>query len=211
MCRSGGESIAPFVAGQLRDLSRDRRRRAQVLLTAAERFAVIRDVAAMLCVGLHTMMKRGSRATEPMQPSLAKGSWFLLPRALEGVLNQELASMSGQMTANLQAHWQAANMEDKRYTMHSLRVGGAASHSMDGTAMDVLMEQGGCKFAPSFARRYVGVTASAGCSGGHAFSRNDVYRSGRPGVTRSACKVTHSTPKGQPKPDLLEAKVEVWV
>ena len=31
-------------------------------------------------------------------------------------------------------------MPDKRYTMRSFRVGGAASHHMDGTAMDVLME-----------------------------------------------------------------------
>ena len=44
------------------------------------------------------------------------------------------------MTTNLQTYLRAAGMKDKRYTMHSFRVGGAASHSMDSTAMDVLME-----------------------------------------------------------------------
>ena len=55
-------------------------------------------------------------------------------------------------------------MEYKRYTMHSFRVGGAASHSMDGTAMEVLMEYVGWKSA-AVARRYVGVTASAAAAG----------------------------------------------
>ena len=51
------------------------------------------------------------------------------------------------MTTSLQAHLQAAGMEYKRYTMHSFRVGGAASHNMDGTAMNVLMEYVGWKSA----------------------------------------------------------------
>ena len=44
-----------------------------------------------------------------------------------------------QMT-NLQTQLRVSRMEDKRYTMHSIRVGGVTSHGMDGTAMDVLME-----------------------------------------------------------------------
>ncbi|CAN0557611.1 unnamed protein product [Laminaria digitata] len=57
-----------------------------------------------------------------------------------------------------------SSQEGKRYTMHSFRVGGAASHNMDGTAMDVLMEYVGWKSATT-ARRYVGVTASAAVAG----------------------------------------------
>ncbi|CAM9376086.1 unnamed protein product, partial [Laminaria digitata] len=64
----------------------------------------------------------------------------------------------------VQTHLRAAGMEGKRYTMHSFRVGGAASHNMDGTAMDVLMEYVGWKSATT-ARRYVGVTASAAVAG----------------------------------------------
>ena len=55
-------------------------------------------------------------------------------------------------------------MEYNRYTMHSFRVGGAASHNIDGTAMDFLMEYVGWKSA-AVARRYVGVTASAAAAG----------------------------------------------
>lgn len=42
------------------------------------------------------------------------------------------------MTNNLQTHLRAAGMGYKRDTIHSFRVGGAASHDMDGTDMDVL-------------------------------------------------------------------------
>lgn len=68
------------------------------------------------------------------------------------------------MTANLQTHLWAAGMEDKPDTMHFLRVVGAASHSMDGTAMDVLIECVGWKSA-HVACRYVGVTTSAAVVG----------------------------------------------
>ena len=71
---------------------------------------------------------------------------------------------AARMTANLQTHLWAAGMEDKPDTMHFLRVVGAASHSMDGTAMDVLMEYVGWKSA-TVARRYVGVTAPAEAAG----------------------------------------------
>lgn len=56
-------------------------------------------------------------------------------------------------------------MEDKRYTMHSFRVGAAASHSMDGAAMgDALMTYAGWKFSAG-AHRYVGMTGTRGRGG----------------------------------------------
>ena len=55
-------------------------------------------------------------------------------------------------------------MADKWYTMHSFRVGGAASHNMDGTTMDFVMEDVGWKFA-KVARRYLALTASAAAAG----------------------------------------------
>ena len=79
------------------------------------------------------------QASESMQWSLAKGSGFLFPSILKGGEKGEMAFTLAQMT-NCQTHLRAACIEDKRYTMHSFRVGGAASHSMDGTAMGVLME-----------------------------------------------------------------------
>ena len=65
-------------------------------------------------------------------------------------------------------------MEDKRYTMPSFRVAGVASHHMDGTAMDVLMEDVGCRSA-AVTGRYVGVTASAAGSRGIKCSRDTAF------------------------------------
>ena len=209
----------PLVAVQLRELVRNMRRRAQTLPTAAERFAMIRDVA-IFCVAFHTM-KRGfelsvavasqvlqmsggegfifnflfgktlrnssqavvgkknldcreicavaamveyQQAAESMQWSLAEGSGFLFPSVLEGRGKGDGALTAVQMTTGLQTHLLAAGMAEKRYTMHSFRAGGAASHHMDGTAMDVLMEYVGWKSA-SVARRYVVATASAAAVG----------------------------------------------
>ena len=104
------------------------------------------------------------QAAESMQWSLAKGSGFLFPSVLEGEEKGDVAPTAVQMTTSLQAHWRAAGMEYKWYTMHSFRVGGAASHNMDGTAIDVLMEYVGWKSA-AVARRYVGETASAAAAG----------------------------------------------
>ena len=69
-----------------------------------------------------------------------------------------------QMTTSLQTHLRAVAMANKRYTMHSFRVGGTARHHIDVTAIDVLMGYVGWKSA-SVARRYVGVTASAAVAG----------------------------------------------
>ena len=65
-------------------------------------------------------------------------------------------------------------MADKRHTMHSFRVGGAASHYMDGTAMDVLMEYVGWKFA-CVASRYAEATASATAAGMKKRSRETAF------------------------------------
>ena len=100
-----------------------------------------------------------------MQWALAEGSGFLFPSARDNEEKGNLALTPAQVTANIQAHLHAAGMEDKRYALHSFRVGGAASHHMDGTAMDVLMEYVGLTSA-AVAGRYVGVTASAAGSRG---------------------------------------------
>ena len=191
-----------MVAVQLRELVRDMRRRAQALRTAAERIAMIRDVA-IFCVAFHTMksgfelsvavasqvlqmsggegfifnflfgktprnssqavvvkknldcretcavaaMVEYQQAAESMQWSLAKGTGVLFPTVLEGGEKGDVALTAVQMTTSLHAHLRAAGMEYKRYTMHSFRVGGAASHKMDGTAMGVLIEYVGWKSA----------------------------------------------------------------
>ena len=99
---------------------------------------------------------------------LAEGSRLPFPSVLEGGKKGELALTPAQMTTNLttnlQTHLWAAGMEDKWYTMHSFRVGGATSRNMDGAVMDVLMEYVGWK-SGTVARRYVGVTASAATAG----------------------------------------------
>ncbi len=80
------------------------------------------------------------QAAEPMQRSLAEGSGFLFPTVGAGGKKGDRAMTPAQMTTNLQSHLRVARMEDKRYIMHSFRVGGAASLGMEGTAMDVIME-----------------------------------------------------------------------
>ena len=76
-------------------------------------------------------------------------------------------------------------MEEYRYMMHSFRVEGAASHSMDGTAMDVLV---GGSSQPSHADTYqVEVTASAAAAGVTHF-RGTFYGRGRPAAVREVCK-----------------------
>jgi len=110
------------------------------------------------------VMVEYQQAAESMQWSLAKGSGLLFPSVLEGGEKGGVALTAVQMTTSLQAHLRAAGMEYKRYTMHSFRVGGAASHKMDGTAMGVLIEYVGWKSAV-VARRYVGATASAAAAG----------------------------------------------
>ena len=80
------------------------------------------------------------QAAEYMQSALAEGSGFLFPSAPEGGAKGELALTPAQMTTNLPTHLRAVGIDNKRDTMRSFRVGGAASHIVDGTAMDVLIE-----------------------------------------------------------------------
>ena len=114
------------------------------------------------------------QAAASMQWALAEGSGFLFPSVRDNEEKGNLALTPAQMTANLQAHLHAAGMEDKRYALHSFRLGGAASHHMDGTAIDVLMEYVGWTSA-EVAGRYVGVTASAARSRGAKRSRDTAF------------------------------------
>lgn len=57
-----------------------------------------------------------------------RGSLFLFPSVLEGGEKGEPALTPAQMTTNLPTHLRATGMEGTRYTMHSFRAGGAASH-----------------------------------------------------------------------------------
>ena len=78
-----------------------------------------------------------------------RGSGFLFPSVLEGGEMGELALTPAQMATNLQTRLRTARLHDTRYTIHSFRVRGTASHSMDGAG----------------ARRHVRMTASATAAG----------------------------------------------
>ncbi|CAM9837951.1 unnamed protein product, partial [Laminaria digitata] len=90
------------------------------------------------------------------QWSLAAGSGFLFSSVLEGGAKGDLALTPAQRTTNPQTRLREAGREDKWYTTNSPQVGGAASHDIDDTAMDVLAE-------------YVRVTASAAAAGGKRY------------------------------------------
>ena len=64
------------------------------------------------------------QAAASMQRSLAEGAGFLFPSVLERGEKGNLALTPAQMTSNLQTHFCGQRMEDKRYTLHSFRVGG---------------------------------------------------------------------------------------
>ena len=68
-----------------------------------------------------------------------RGVRIPVPGVLEGGEKGNLALTPAQMSIILPTHLRVADMKDKRYTMHSFRGGGAASHIMDGTAIDVLI------------------------------------------------------------------------
>lgn len=72
--------------------------------------------------------------------SLEKGAGFLFPTVKNDGTRGALAMTPAQTTTNLQAYLREAGMVDQRYTLHSFRVEGPASHNMDGTAIDALME-----------------------------------------------------------------------
>ena len=91
------------------------------------------------------------QAAEYVPWALAEGSEFLSPGVLEGGEKGNLALMAAQMSTNVATHLRAAGMDDKWYAMHSVRVGGAAGHTMDGMATDVLMKSSGGSPQPSHA------------------------------------------------------------
>ena len=133
-------------------------------------FEAMEEASAASAAAVATMIEY-RQAAASMQWALAEGSGFLLPGVRENGEKGNLASTPAQMAANLQVHLRAASTEDKRYTLHSFRVGGVASHDMDGTAMDVLVEYVGWKSA-AVTGRHVGVTASAAESRGAKRSRD---------------------------------------
>ena len=97
-------------------------------------------------------------------------------------------------------------MEDKRYAMHSFRVGGAVSRNMDGTAMNVLMEYVGWTSA-TVARRYLGLTASAAAAGVKR-SRETVF------LEVDALPLPEQFARSYaalPPPTDTDAKLTVWV
>ena len=89
------------------------------------------------------------QAADSVQWSLAEGSGLLFPSVLEGGEMGELSLTPAQITTSLQTRLRTARVEDNRYTIRSFRVGGAASHSMDGAG----------------ARRHVRMAASTAASG----------------------------------------------
>ena len=141
-----------------------------------------------------------------MQCPLAEGSGFLFSSVLDGGDKGQLALTPTQMTTNLQTHG-AADMEDKGYTMHSFRMGRAAGHNMNGTAMEVLMEYVGWN-SSTVSRRYVELTASTAAAGMKRSRENGVHRGGRPTTVRAVWAFTYGVPTRQLKPDPQGA--EVW-
>ena len=118
--------------------------------------------------------------------------------------------MPAQMTTNLETHLRAAGVEDEWYTMHSFRVGGAASRNMDGTAMDVLMKYVGWKFA-TVARRYLGVTASAAASRMKRSRATAFIEADALPLSERVCAFTYGVPTGRLKPNPRGVKVDVRV
>ena len=127
---------------------------------------------------------------------------FLFTGVLEGTEKGNRALMPAQMTHHLPTHLRAAGMEDQRDAMRSFRVGGAASHIMDATAMDVFMNTWGGSPPPSHADTHSRGNGVGGSGGSEAFSRM---------ASIEADALSPSEPTGQLTPNPPEAKVEVWV
>ena len=142
-----------------------------------------------------------------MQWSPAEGSGFLFSSVLGGGEKGELALTATQMTTNPQTH-RAPGMEDKRYTMHSFRIGRAAGHNKDSTAIDVLMENEGRKSA-TVSPRCVDLTASAAAAEMKCSRENIVHRGGRPTAARAVYSFTYGAPTGQLKLDQQGVEVDV--
>ena len=113
-----------------------------------------------LCAGGHDRVPTGSGVH-----AVSTRGGFLFPSVLESGAQGNLALTPAQIIAQRQTHLLAATMGNKRYTLHSFRVGWAMSHHMDGTATDVLIGHVGSR-SPTVASRFVGVRASAAASRG---------------------------------------------
>ena len=150
------------------------------------------------------------QAVESKQLSPAEGSGFLLPSVLECV-KKKLAMTPAQMTTNSQTRFRGASMEDKRYTMRSFRVEGAANQSMDGTAMDALKGYVGWK-SVTVARRYVRVTSPAAAGVTRSLETTFIETDALPLPEQSAVsRASYSVPTGQSQPDAPEASLQLQV
>ena len=86
------------------------------------------------------------------------------------------------------------------------RLGGAASHKMDRTAMGILWSTWGDSPQPSHAQGHrVNSVLSRG--GGEAFSPNGVHRGECPPADHKVSTFVHSVCTGLSKPNLLGLKV----
>ena len=89
---------------------------------------------------------------------LTKGHLF--PVVLTDGRRGAVALSAPRMTASLQGHLRVAGLPD-HFTMHSFRVGGSLSKSLEGTAVDEIMKIGGWK-TEKMAKYYIGATTSTG-------------------------------------------------
>ena len=104
------------------------------------------------------------------------------------------------MITNLQTHLREAGMEDKRHTMHYFRVGRAASHNMDGTTMDPVVEYVGWSPEPSHAEAYSRGTASAAAAGVKRSRETAFIEAAALPLSKTVCTSIHSVPRGQLRP-----------
>ena len=111
------------------------------------------------------------------------------------------------MTTNLQIHVQAAGTEEHEAVHRVLsRLGGAASHKTDRTAMDILWGTWGGSPQPPHAQAHR-VNSVRRRGGGEASSTNGVHRGVRPAAVRNVCTFIHSVCTGLSKPKLPGVKI----
>lgn len=96
-------------------------------------------------------------AAEGLGWDLSAGHLF--PVVLNGGGRGSVPLTAVQMTSPLQGHLRQAGLSP-HYTMHSFRVGGSLTQSLEGTAVDAIMRLAGWK-TESVAVRYIGPTMSA--------------------------------------------------
>ena len=99
-------------------------------------------------------------AAERMGWNLTAGHLFPVVTAEGG--RGSLLLPAARMTTALQGHLRAAGLPS-HFTMHSFRVGGSLSQSLDGTAVDKIMKIGGWK-TESVAKYYTGPPLAEKCT-----------------------------------------------